>query len=154
MMREEALAKLRRYCDYQDRCHREVRDKLLSLKVYGEDHAWVVGELLSSGHLNEERFARSFVRGRFRMKGWGRIRLDRELRERDIGDYLRRKAMEEIDGEEYERTLEGILDRQLRSLGPEVSRVEAFSSARQLALRKGYEGDLTNRILERLLPRS
>lgn len=153
-MREEALAKLRRYCDYQDRCHREVRDKLLSLKVYGEDHAWVVGELLSGGHLNEERFARSFVRGRFRMKGWGRIRLDRELREREIGDYLRRKAMEEIDEEEYERTLESILERHLRGSAPDTPRAEAFNSARQVALRKGYESEVTNRVLERLLPRS
>lgn len=152
MMRDEALTRMRRYCDYQDRCHQEVRIKLLELKVFGEDHDWVIGELMSGGHLNEERFARSFVRGRFRMKGWGRMRIRRELQQRQIGEYLQRKAMEEIDETEYEETLTRLLERQLAALPADAPRAVAFEEARKAALRKGFEAALANRLLQELLP--
>lgn len=66
-----AMVKLRKYCDYQERCHQEVRNKLLELGVYGMDLEEVITQLIQEGHLNEERYAKSFVRGKFRIKRSG-----------------------------------------------------------------------------------
>ena len=111
--REQALQKLQRYCAYQDRCHAEVRTKLLSLGIYGDDLEEIIVELIGENYLNEERFARSYARGKFRFKCWGRIRITQELKSRRISDYLIRKALEEIDETEYRQALYDLLDKKL-----------------------------------------
>ena len=75
MTKEEALDKMQRYCGYQDRCHQEVRTKLLTLKIYGDLLEEIMSDLISEGYLNEERFARNYARGKYRIKGWGKIKL-------------------------------------------------------------------------------
>ena len=106
MTKEEALDKMQRYCGYQDRCHQEVRTKLLTLKIYGDLLEEIMSDLISEGYLNEERFARNYARGKYRIKGWGKIKINRELKRRKISDYCIRKATKEIDEEGgYEETL-------------------------------------------------
>lgn len=93
-----------RYCAGQDRSHLEVRLKLIQLKVYGADLESILSELIQQDFLNEERFARSFVRGKFRMKGWGREKIGHELARHELSDYILRKAWEEIDEKEYKES--------------------------------------------------
>ena len=93
--KEEALAKMQRYCAYQERCHEEVRSKLLNMGVYSDWREEIIVQLIEENFLNEERFARSFARGKFRIKQWGRNRIRQELKKRKISDYCVRKAMEE-----------------------------------------------------------
>ncbi len=75
---------MERYCAYQDRCHQEVLGKLREMRMIPEAIDKIMGHLIAHGFLNEERFARSFVRGKFRIKKWGRVRITRELKNRDI----------------------------------------------------------------------
>ncbi len=100
---------MQRYCAYQDRCHSEVRSKLLDLGIYGDELEEVIAELITDNFLNEERFARSYARGKFNIKKWGRIRIKQELKRRHITAYCLRKAMEEIEEEDYLKTLEGLI---------------------------------------------
>ncbi len=100
----EALQKLQRYCAYQDRCHSEVRSKLLDLGIYGDELEEIIAELITDNFLNEERFARSYARGKFNIKKWGRHRIKQELKRRQITDYCLRKAMEEIEETDYLNT--------------------------------------------------
>ena len=102
---EIALNKLKHYCAYQDRSHREVRTKLLKLKVYGDDLEEIMSELIKEKFLDELRFACSYARGKFRMKKWGRNKIKQQLKLHDISDYCMRKAMKEIDEEKYMNTL-------------------------------------------------
>lgn len=104
--KEDALVKLQRYCAYQERCHQEVRNKLVGLKVYGDDLEDVISELISEGFLNEERYARAFVRGKSRIKRWGRIKIQAHLKSKQISDYCIRKGFEELD---YDQNKENIL---------------------------------------------
>lgn len=108
---EIALNKLKHYCAYQDRSHREVRTKLLKLEVYGDDLEEVMNELIREKFLDEERYACSFARGKFRLKKWGRIKIKQHLKQHQISDYCMRKAMKEIDEEEYIETLAGIIEK-------------------------------------------
>lgn len=93
------------YCAYQDRCHKEVEHKLRAYDLIPEARDMILLHLLEEDFLNEERFARSFARGKFRIKKWGRIRIERELRSRDISAYNIKMALSEIDSNEYEKTL-------------------------------------------------
>jgi regulatory protein len=153
MTREEALQKLQRYCDYQDRCHLEVERKLSGLKVYGEDRDWVIASLLASDHLNAERYACGLARGKFRIKGWGRLRILRELRARRIGEYLCRKALEEIDERDYGDTLLRLLVREADRLPADRHPAAHRTALRVYALRKGYEPSLVDALLTDLLNR-
>ena len=109
--KEEGLAKLQKFCAYQDRCHQEVRTKLITLGIYGDDLEEIIVELIADNFLNEERFARSYARGKFRMRRWGRVRILNELKFRKITDYCIRKAMTEIEEEDYLETLIEVLEK-------------------------------------------
>ena len=106
---EEALSKLMKYCAYQDRCHQEVRTKLIQLEVYGDKLEQVMSRLIEEDFLNEERFARSFARGKFRIKKWGKNKITQALKRKNISPYCIRKAMTEIGDQEYEKTLNDLL---------------------------------------------
>ncbi|MCB0629465.1 MAG: regulatory protein RecX [Saprospiraceae bacterium] len=139
--REQALQKLQRYCVYQDRCHAEVRTKLLSLGIYGDDLEEIIVELIGENYLNEERFARSYARGKFRFKCWGRIRITQELKSRRISDYLIRKALEEIDETEYRQALYDLLEKKLALIGTDND-FEKKQKLAGYAQRRGFEGAL------------
>lgn len=147
----DALKKLQRYCAYQDRCHQEVRKKLLDLGLYGPDLEDVITDLITDSFLNEERFARSYARGKFRMKQWGRMRIKRELKQRNISDYCIRKAMEEIETADYQQTLEQVLIKRL----PKVKESKPYQVRKKLAdygIRRGYETALVWEYAKRLVP--
>jgi regulatory protein len=148
--REQALKKLQRFCAYQDRCHQEVRRKLLDLQIYGDDLEQIMVELIQDNFLNEERFAQSFARGKFRIKQWGRLRIVRELKARDISEYCIRQGLKEIEETEYRKTLRQLLEKrqaQLGELEPYPLRYKLY----QYAQTRGYEPEYINEALDGLL---
>lgn len=149
--KQDALKKLQRYCAYQDRCHQEVRSKLLDLGLYGADLEEVITDLIADNFLNEERFARSYARGKFRMKQWGRVRIKRELQQRKVSDYCIRKAMEEIEEAEYLQTLQQVLEKRL----PKVKETKPYQIRKKLAdyaFRRGYEMGLAWEQVKKMVP--
>ena len=139
--KQDALARLQKYCAYQDRCHQEVRSKLVEIGIYGDDLEEIIVDLIQDKFLDEQRFALSFARGKFRYKKWGRIRIRRELKMRDISDYCMKKAMAEIEEEDYIQTIQTLLtkkDQQIKEKNP-------FKRRKKLAdyvIGKGYESFL------------
>ena len=87
--KDDALKKLQRYCAYQERCHQEVRQKLLDLGIYGDDLEDIIAELITDNFLNELRFAQIYAGGKFRIKKWGRHRIRQELKKRKYRKYDR-----------------------------------------------------------------
>lgn len=148
---EEALIKLQRYCAYQDRCHQEVRGKLLDMEIYGDTLEAIMAELIAEDFLNEERFARSYARGKFRLKQWGRLRIVRELKKRAVTDYCIRKALGEIEEEEYRRTLEALLARKLRETG-EADAFQLRGKMARYAIGRGFEPELVWAVVMELAP--
>ena len=137
----DALKKLQRYCAYQDRCHAEVRSKLLDLGVYGDTLEQIMAELITDNFLNEERFARSYARGKFNIKRWGRIRITQELKKRKITDYCIRKAMEEIEEGDYQKTLHQLIEKKASQMEDPFS----FQNKAKIAaflIRRGFESKL------------
>ncbi|GIV37129.1 MAG: recombinase RecX [Cyclobacteriaceae bacterium] len=135
--------KIYRYCAYQERCHQEVKDKLYQLGLRTEEVNHLLDELIAEGFVNEERFARAFAGGKFRMKKWGRLKIIRELEMRNITPRCVALALQEINTTEYRQTLRLLLHKKLHELrhttaDPFVLR----SKLSRYLMQKGYEPEL------------
>ncbi len=135
---EELKGKMEAYCAYQDRCHKEVEEKLREYDLIPEARDMILLHLLEEGYLNEERFARSFARGRFRIKKWGRIRIERELRLRDISAYNIRQGLSEIASEDYEQTLSDLAEKKFEQV-TEKHPMKKRKKVADFLLRRGFE---------------
>ena len=93
----EAIKKLEYYCSYQDRCYKEVITKLKSLGMFQTAIDHILDHLVANNFLNEERFAKSFARGRHKFKLWGKRRIEQELKFRDISSFNIKTALKEIE---------------------------------------------------------
>ena len=104
----EATKKIEYYCAYQERCHKEVVEKLVSYGMFSDAREHIIAHLIEENYLNEERFAKSFARGKFKIKKWGKNRIVQELKHRNISKYNIQIALKEISEKEYLRTLDSI----------------------------------------------
>ncbi len=138
---KQLAGKLENYCAYQERCHRDVREKLRSLGARQHDADLVIGHLIQANYLNEERFARNFARGKFRVKGWGRNRITNELKLRDISAPNIRAAMQELDAEDYEGRFAEIAQKHWETIA-EKHPLKKKKKFTDYLIRKGFESDL------------
>ena len=98
---QEAIKKMESYCAYQERCHQEVVQKLTGMYMIPEAIDVIMVHLLQHNFLNEERFAKTFVSGKFKIKNWGKRRLAYELKKKDVSKVNINNALAEISDEEY-----------------------------------------------------
>tara|TARA_R110002049_G_scaffold90686_2_gene227109 strand:+ start:33396 stop:33872 length:477 start_codon:yes stop_codon:yes gene_type:complete len=113
---QEATKKMEHYCAYQERCHQEVRKKLETMHMIPEAIDVIVVHLLEHNFLNETRYAKTFVSGKFRIKGWGRGRLTYELKKKDIGKVNINQALTEITNEEYNGFFNDLAEKKANSI--------------------------------------
>jgi regulatory protein len=140
---EEATRALERYCAYQERCHLDVEQKLNKMGMIPSAQELIILHLLKENYLNEERFAKSFARGKFLIKKYGRIRISNELKLRHITPTLIAEALKEIDEEAYIETLKTLISRKIRSI-KESNPYKKKKKIVDFLLRKGYEYSLIN----------
>lgn len=143
---KEALRKAAMFCAYQERTQQEVRDRLKEWGVFGDDAEEVIAELIQQNYLNEERFAKAFAGGKFRVKGWGRRKIKQHLQQRGISGYNLDQAMKEIAPTDYRHTLTELLDKKRQSLRDSNPLVIKQKLVRY-ALSKGYESELIFAVL-------
>lgn len=139
---EEIRDKLAKYCAYQDRCQWEVEQKLKEFQLIPEAYDLILIYLIENQFLNEERFAASFVRGKFRIKKWGKTKIQLELKKRQIPIRLITQAIHQIDDQEYIDTLKELFDKKKDSLNSERDSFKKQAKIRNYLLQKGYESDL------------
>jgi len=149
LTKEQALQKLRQYCTYQERSHHEVQQKLWDLGVRRAEHDEIISTLIEEDYLNEERFAKAFAGGKFRMKEWGRKKIYYALKEKRVSEYSIKKAMKEIDDEDYKRILAELAEKKYDSLKDEQYLIRKKKTMDYL-LQKGYEPDLVTRAINEL----
>ena len=143
---KDALQKAASFCAYQERTQQEVRDRLKEWSVWGDDAEEVIAELITQNYLNEERFAKSFAGGKFRVKGWGKRKIQQHLKQRGISGYNLDQAMKEIEPNDYRQTLTDLLDKKRRSLHDNNPLVIKQKLVRY-AMSRGYESDLIFAVL-------
>jgi regulatory protein len=145
----DAKQKIYKYCAYQERTHAEVRNKLFEYGLASDDVDVVITQLIGEGFLNEERFAKSFAGGKFRIKGWGRIKITHELEGRGLTKNCIQLGLKEIDENEYERTLQATLKKKAESTNqPDAYRRR--DKVAKYAIQKGFEPDLVWRLIKQM----
>ena len=143
---KDALRKGAMFCAYQERTQQEVRDRLNEWGVLGDDAEEIIAELILQNYLNEERFAKAFAGGKFRVKGWGKRKIKQHLQQRCISAYNLDQAMKEIVPDDYRATLTALLDKKRQAIRDDNPLVVKQKLVRY-ALSKGYESDLIFSVL-------
>jgi regulatory protein len=148
---KEATVKLMQFCAYRDRSQKEVEEKLQEMRMIPAACEQIIIQLMQENFLNEERFARSFARGKFRIKKWGKIRIKQELKFREISTPLINTALTEIDDEQYYSTLQDLAEKKLNL----IKETDKFKRKKKLIdhlLSKGYESSLVFEVTSQLIP--
>ena len=138
---KEARLKLEYYCSYQERCHQEVIQKSYELGMKTLETDSIVVHLIQNNFLNEERFARSFARGKHRIKLWGKNRIVNELKQRQISAPNIKCALTEIVEEEYQDTFDKLTERHWETI-KETNVQKKKKKFCDYLLRKGWESNL------------
>jgi regulatory protein len=146
----EAFQKAKYYCAYQERCHREVRDKLYSFELHRNEVEQLLTQLIEENFLNEERFALAYAGGKFRIKHWGKEKIKYALKQKHVSDYCIRKALTSISTTDYNRTFNSIADKKLATLKSEKNIFIKKKKIKDHLQRKGFEIKLINDYLKAL----
>jgi regulatory protein len=147
----EALTRMYRYCAYQERCHSEAKKKLYEFGLSRDDVDELLSRLITEGFLNEERFAKAFAGGKFRMKKWGRLKIVNELEGHGLTANCIRLGLKEIDEEDYYKTLGDLLRKKSDQLTEDNDFVRRDKISKY-AIQKGFEPDLVWRLVKEIFP--
>ena len=146
---DELQSKMEHYCVYQDRCHQEIERKMKEYQMIPEAKEKILLHLMRHDFLNEERFSKSFARGKFRIKNWGKQRIIRELKIKNISSYNIKTALKEIDEELYVKTIEKIAI----SKNNTIKESNLFKKNKKIydyLYRKGFESSLIIETISKL----
>lgn len=149
-MVDEATKLMENFCAYQERCHKEVAQKLYDLHMIPEAKEKILLHLLQHNFLNEERFSKAFARGKFSIKNWGRIRIVNELKFRNISPYNIKTALKEIDEEAYLKTLQKVAEKKAAVI-KEPNAFKKRSKLLSYLSSKGYESKLIYEVVNGLI---
>jgi len=136
------LSKAQKFCDYQERYQQEVRDKLYSWGAKPDEVEQVLCQLVEQDYINEERFARAFARGKFRIKHWGKNKIRLELKFRKISEYCIKQGLLEISDAEYLETLKHVIEKKSQQLKSEKKSPLKQRKIASYVISRGFESDL------------
>lgn len=144
---EKALQKIGQFCAYQERNHKEVKEKLYSYGLYKDQVEELISKLIQENFLNEERYAIAYAGGKFRAKDWGKNKIKYGLKQHQVSDYCIKKALKTIDEEEYVKTLQKLYAAKEKTLKSEKNIFIKKKKIQQYLMQKGYEVSLINELL-------
>ncbi len=144
-----ALQKAQNFCAYRERCQQEVRTKLYEWGLYPKEVEQIITELISENFINEERFAKAYTSGKLRIKNWGRNKIKMMLKQLSVSDYSIKKALQEIDEDEYLEILKKTIDKKAKSIN-EKNEYKRKNKIAAYAIGKGFEGELVWEVMKNL----
>lgn len=145
--KKAALKKAGQFCAYQERSQQEVRDKLYSWGLWLTEVEEIIAELIENNFLNEERFAKAYVSGKFNIKKWGRIKIRQGLKLKQITDKMISSALNTIDEDDYMLTILILAQKKLPSITVREPHKRRFKLISYL-LSKGFENNLILDVLK------
>jgi len=144
---DQVLDKIAKYCAYQERCVKDVRDKLKTFDIPQKEKDEILDYLLDNRFVNDDRFAKSFVRGKINQSGWGANKIRFHLIQKGIDKDIIEETLGQTDEETYRQRLIDILKTKSKTVKAEND----FERKRKLAayaMQKGFEGNLVWDILK------
>ena len=146
---QAAFQKAAGYCAYQERSHKEVNEKLKKFDLTEDERAEIIYHLIQQNYLNEERFAKTYARSKFKFKQWGKNRIKQELKFREISDRNIQSGLNEIPEEDYYSTLQHLLVKKNDSI-KESNHFKRKKKLAEFAIRKGFESNLVFEIISQI----
>ncbi|WP_405370339.1 regulatory protein RecX [Nonlabens sp. Asnod2-A12] len=149
---EEATRSIERYCAYQERCHKDVEDKLKSMGIIQLAIDEIIPHLIHHKFLNETRYAEAFARGKFRIKQWGRVRIVRELKMKGLNERTIKIGLKEISDVDYEIALDTLSRKRLQQITTENDKYKKRKKLADYLLYRGWESHLVYAKAVELIP--
>ena len=146
---EQAFPKIKYFCAYRERCHYEVREKLFGMGLPKMEVDQLVARLIEEDFLNEERYSIQFAGSHFRVKKWGKKKIEFALRQKRISEPNIKRAIKEIESEDYEETLQKLAIKKWEILVKEAP-VSRQAKTTAFLLQKGYEVQKVQQAIARI----
>ena len=147
--KDQAITSIKRFCAYQERAQQEVRDKLYEYGMSKDEVEEILSNLISENFLNEERFAVQFAGGHFRIKGWGKVKINHALKQKRVSAYNIKKALQGIDLDAYEKTLESLATKKWNTLKGERG-LSRMAKTQAFLYQRGFEPQLIQPVIQKL----
>ncbi len=147
--KEQAIQRIRHYCAYQERAQQEVRDKLYELGMTMDEVEEIMSDLIAENFLNEERFATQFAGGHFRIKGWGRVKIQHALQQKRVSSFNIKIGLKAIDEDAYLQTLQALATKKWNSLKGERG-LSRMAKTQSFLHQRGFEPILYQPIVQAL----
>jgi regulatory protein len=138
-----------KYCAYQERCVKDVRDKLKTFDLPQEGKDKIIDYLLDNRFVNDERFAKSFVRGKVNQSGWGVNKIRFHLMQKGIAKDIIDEALGQTDEDLYRQRLIDILKVKSKTVKAEND-YERKRKLAAYAMQKGFEASLVWEVIKEL----
>jgi regulatory protein len=147
--KEQAIQRIRHYCAYQERAQQEVRDKLYELGMTKDEVEEIMSDLIADNFLNEERFAVQFAGGHFRIKGWGKVKIQHALQQKRVSSYNIKIGLKAIDEDAYLKNLQQLATKKWNSLKGERG-LSRMAKTYAFLHQRGFEPILYQPIVQKL----
>jgi regulatory protein len=147
--KEQAIQRIRHYCAYQERAQQEVRDKLYELGMTMDEVEEIMSDLIAENFLNEERFATQFAGGHFRIKGWGKVKIQHALQQKRVSSYNIKIGLKAIDEDAYIKTLQQLATKKWNSLKGERG-LSRMAKTQAFLHQRGFEPILYQPVVQAL----
>lgn len=137
----QAFVKIASFCAYQERTQQEVRQKLYEYGIKTDEVEAIIVKLIEDNFLNEERFAKAYAGGKFRVKKWGRLKISRALEMKELSSYCIKSGLKEIDEDDYLETITSLITKK----SAEISLTNSYQKTHKIAtylISRGFEPDL------------
>ena len=144
---DQVLDKMAKYCAYQERCVKDVTEKLKTFDISPKDKEKILNYLIDNRFVNDERFAKAFVRGKINQSGWGLNKIRFHLIQKGIEKALIDEALQAFDEEAYRQRLAEVLKTKAKT----IKAASDFEKKRKLAafaIQRGFEANLVWEILK------
>ncbi|MGB3590619.1 MAG: regulatory protein RecX [Nonlabens sp.] len=149
---EEAKRAAERYCAYQERCHKDVQEKLRSMGMIPLAIDEILGHLIQHKFLDESRFARLYAGGKFRIKKWGRNRIKLELKQRGLNERLIKLGLKEIPDQDYLKVFDELAHKRNNQLATETDKYKRRKKLADYLIYRGWESHLVFEKTQELVP--
>lgn len=145
-----ALEKIKNYCAYQERSHAEVKSKLFSWGLHTNEVNQTVAQIILENFLNEERYAKALVSGKFKIKKWGKNKIIAKLKFQNVSKYCINRGLLEIDEAEYKKTFLSLLIKKWET-SKEINIYKKKGKVARFLIGRGYETELVYSEINKLV---
>ncbi len=138
---QEAYLSLAALCAQAEHCQWEMLEKMRRWELSDEAQARVMERLMKERYVDDERYARAFVKDKVRYNKWGRRKVEQALWQKHIGDSVRQQVLDEVDDDEYISILRPLLQQKRRSTKA-ASDYELNQKLIRFAVSRGFTMDI------------